>query len=316
MKIIFYLILSFLFCLPLQAGNYRIAIFDYDIRPTGAITIATYIEKQLRNTDMNISEINHFSGGESEQKSRQILKMLDKRGYDLIITITSDLMVPAGRILRNTPWLFTNVNNPLFFGIEDLGKPGKNRSGVTYYIPVANQIIIFNQVMNNKIRKVGLLFDKHAKSRRVELSEFRDVCSEMGLSYEIELVSSVDDLSGAVMNLISKQVDIIIVTSSDYLYNNIDKFLTICNENKVPVFSVNKNGVKNGAVAALASDYFRMVDECLIPMIFEVLVNKKNPGDMPVRYIENSRVYLNMSQIRLLGLNVTENILEKSEHIN
>ena len=114
--------------------------------------------------------------------------------YDLIITITSDSMVPATHRLKKTPWLFTNVNNPSFFGISNVLIPGNNKSGTTYYVPVIKQLVFFNKIMNGKLKKIGLIFDYDAKSRRAELIEFREAALSLGIDYILKLVKNKNEL--------------------------------------------------------------------------------------------------------------------------
>ena len=304
-----------LFTNTLVAKEYKVAIFDYDIREKNKQSVAKYIEEKLLNTKHKFKKLEHFSGANTEINSLRVLKKLDNENYDLIITITSDSMVPATHTLKNTPWLFTNINNPKFFGIRDINKPGNKKSGVTYYVPVIKQIEFFNQVLNNKLQKVGLIFDYYAKSRRAELVEFREVCLTLNIKYDIKLIKGVEDFPKVTKELLADNVDAIIVTSSGKLYNNIDKILNLTNDKKVPIFSVNKKGVPNGALSALASDYYKMVDENLIPMVLDVLQNGKNPGNMPIQYSKNPLIYINQTQANKLGLDISTGMLKSASRI-
>ncbi|MCP3924989.1 MAG: hypothetical protein GY714_20620, partial [Desulfobacterales bacterium] len=236
--------------------TYRVAIFDYDIRPKTELTVAKHIENKLKKSGLKFSKINQFTGEENEKKALKVLEKLEASNYDLIITITSDAMIPALHTVSKTPWLFTNVNNPKFFGIRNLKKPGRNVSGVTYYIPATRQIRFFKQVMGGKLNKIGLIFDYHAKSRKAELGEFRLALTEMDISYKIELIKNKNDLSDATNKLLKSKVDAIVLTSSGKVYKNADLVVGITSVKKIPVFSVNKKGVIKGAISALASDYY------------------------------------------------------------
>jgi ABC-type uncharacterized transport system substrate-binding protein len=107
-------------------------------------------------------------------------------------------------------------------------------------------------------------------------------------------------------------VDAIIATSSDKVYNNIGQILNTCNDAGVPIYSFNKSGVRLGAVAALASDYFEMVDRLLIPMAIKVLHGNVNPGDLPPAFLRKNLVYLNARQIKRLHLQVPPHFSQKA----
>ena len=52
-----------------------------------------------------------------------------------------------------------------------------------------------------------------------------------------------------------------------------------------PVYSFNKKGVKSGAVAALSSDYFLMVDRLILPMALKTMKEKVDLGIMPAGFL-------------------------------
>ena len=262
-------------------------------------------------TNLVFSSVRQFTGRENENFSYALLQKLDTEHYDLIITITSDAMVPATHGLVNTPWLFTNINNPKFFGIRDINKPGNNKSGVTYYVPAIKQVAFFNYIMSGGLKKVGVIFDHYAKSRRAELIEFKEALIKSNIEYIIKLVRKKNDLPLVVKKMIEKNVNAIILTSSNKLYNNINLILEQSTKKKIPIFSVNKKAVSKGAISALASDYYNMVDENLIPMVINVLKNGKNPGSIPVQYVKNPLIYLNLTQANKIGLRIPRDLEDR-----
>ena len=301
--------------LPVNAKEYKIAIFDYDVRVDSKNSIAKYIEKALFKTGLIFSEIDHYVGYSDEFKSLSIFQNIEKSNYDLLITISSDAMIPAMNSIIKTSWLFTNVNNPRFFGIKDVNNPGKNRSGVTYYVPVIKQISFFNKIMKGKLKKLGLIFDYNAKSRRAELNEFREVASKLDMDYIIKLVKDKNELPDAAKYMIDRGVDAIIVTSSEKLYDNIDLILEMSTKKNIPIFSVNKKGVENGALSSIARDYYTMVDEDLMPMVIDVLKNGKRPGDIPVAYLKKPSIYLNLTQAKNLNIDISQDLRNIAEKI-
>lgn len=301
--------------IPTYAGPVRVAIFDYDIRPPDEVTVAKHIEKKLYGAGLPSLEVHHFSGEKNEGNAVRVLAELESEQYNLIITITSDAMAPAFQQIIKTPWLFTNVNNPKIFGIQDPKKPGRNRSGVTYHVPVGRQLELFQSIMGGRLKTIGLIFDAQSKSRLAEIGEFRIAASMLGMGYRIELMNTPQDLPAIAHKLIDQKVDGIILTSSDAVYDNVHLILDICIKQKIPIFSVHKNGVAGGAIAAYASDYFRMVDECLLPMALAVLTEGKNPGTMPVRSLKNPAIYLNATQAKKIGLMIPQALIRKAEAI-
>jgi putative ABC transport system substrate-binding protein len=279
---------------------YRVAIFDFDRREITPDPLNYHIETMLKERLKDI-EVNHYSGQGDVSHSVKLLQAIDVKGYNLVITRTSDALIIAQHTLLNTPTLYTNVNNPLLLGFKTLGPPGGNISGVTYYIPIEKHLRIYKAIFPS-LKKPGFIFDKHNKSSKVEVPETRDACAALGLKYEMEFVDSREHLRKAANTLIERGVDTIIAASSDTIYENIQTFLEDANRSGIPIFSFYKMGVSEGAVAALSSDYFRMADELLLPMATKVLEDKVSPGTMPVAFLEKNLLFVNRSQAKLFRI--------------
>ncbi len=146
----------------------------------------------------------------------------------------------------------------------------------------------------------------------MELPEVRQACEKLEIKYKIVVVSHYNELNGAAKQLINEGVDAVSVGSSGMLYNNISSFIATCDLAKIPVFSFNKQGVKQGAVAALASDYNLMTDKLVIPMALKVLKKGISPGEMPVAFLDDNLIFFNLPKTEKLNLTIPPDILEKA----
>jgi putative tryptophan/tyrosine transport system substrate-binding protein len=290
---------------------YRVAIFDFDKREVTPDPLARHIEAKLRERLPNIV-VEHYSGLGDEDRSIQLLQEIETKGYDLVITRTSDALILAQHTLFNTPTLYTNANNPLLLGFKTLGPPGGNISGASYYIPIEKQLQIYKAILPH-LSKAGFIFDKHNKSRKVEVPETRQACTKLNLIYEMAFVDDPSQLRKAANALIDRGVDAIIAASSGTIYENIHTFLEDTDRRGIPVFSYYKMGVSDGAVAALSSDYFRMAEELLLPMAVKVLEDNVSPGELPAAFLEKNSLFVNRSQAQRLGLTIPPEIERESD---
>jgi putative tryptophan/tyrosine transport system substrate-binding protein len=280
----------------------RVAIFDYDKRARFPAALGRHIEKQLETLADDIT-VRHYTAQGNEARAVKILSDLDREGLDLIILITSDALIIAQHTLLKTPALYTNVNNPKILGFQTLGPPGGNISGVSYYIPVEKHLSVYKAIMPD-LHQLGFLFDRHNQSRKAEVPEARTACVDLGLIFDSEFVERSDQLRQAVARLITRGADAIVAASSDVIYDYISGFLDITDAAGIPVFSFYKAGVSEGAVAALSSDYFQMAANCLMPMVSKVLLEKVSPGDLPVAFLKQKKLFLNTCQAKKLGLEI------------
>ena len=296
----------------LHAGPlYKVAIFDFDKRDVTPDPLARHIENKLRERFQNI-EVVHYSGSGDELHSVKLLQTIETKGYDLVITRTSDALIIAQHTLFKTSTLYTNANNPLLFGFKTLGPPGGNISGASYYIPVEKHLRIYRAIFPT-MHKPGFIFDKHNKSGKVEVPETRKACTALGLRFEIEFVESREQLRKAANALMDRGADAIICASSGTIYENIHLFLGDANRRGVPIFSFYKMGVSDGAVAALSSDYFRMADELLLPMAVKVLEDNVNPGSMPAAFLDRNSLFVNRLQAQRFRFTIPAHLQQEHD---
>ncbi len=313
-RLLFAAIYIFLAISYAQCRDYKVAVFDFDDRLNQPATTAKYIEIQLKKKFPDI-QADQYSGKNNVECSIKVLKNLDEKGLDMIITITTDALIIASHILKQTPVLFTNVNNPLHLGFKTLGPPGGNISGVSYYISVEKQLAFYKKIMPH-LSHIGFIFDRNNKSKKIELPESRNACRKIGIRHRIEVVSSEQELEKAAFRLIAWGAKAIAIGSSDLLYNHISLILSGCNKAGVPIFSFNKEGVNQGAVAALSSDYKLMVDKLLIPMAILVLKKGKSPGELPIGFLKENQIFINKSQTEKLNLRIPKDILDNAVFIH
>ena len=295
------------------AAGWKVAIFDYDDRLHEANTVAKYLERQLRGAEREI-RVTQFSGKGDNQIAIDMLKELDRAGYDLIITITSDALILAQHFLRRTPTLYTNVNNPLSLGIATLDAPGGNISGASYYVPAHEQLALFTTIQPS-IKVVGFIFDETNRSRQAEVRESRNACRDLGLRTEIRLITRAAELPNRVTELLNAGVDAIVATSSETIYDNIARFKPLCDQAGIPIYAYHRDAVVNGAIAAMSSDYYVIAEQLVIPMALRVLREHISPGTFPAAFQANPLIFINLTQANRLDLPIPPPIIQRATKI-
>jgi ABC-type uncharacterized transport system substrate-binding protein len=294
----------------LPANAHRVAIFDYDDRLHDPHSLSRHIESRLKAIFSEVL-VSQYTGRNDAAHSVEVLTGIEKQGFDLVIVLTSDALILAQHTLLKTPTLYTNVNNPLILGFDTLGPPGGNISGATYYIPVRKHLSVY-QAIQPGLKRPGFIFDRYNHSRKAEVPEAREACAGLGLRFDMEFVESKEELRIAAAALINRGCDALIAASSGTIYEFIGLFRDLADQATIPIYSFYKNGVFNGALAALSSDYFRMADELLIPMARKVLIDKVSPGALPSAFLKKNKLFINRPQAEKLGLEIPRRLLEET----
>lgn len=312
-RLIIGIILGSLICwsdCPADAQPWKVAIFDYDDRLHEPDSVAHHIQQKLTDAEPDLL-VEQYSGRGDEMLAAATLKQLDRVGYDLIITVTSDALILAQHFLKQTPTLYTNVNNPLFLGFTTIAAPGGNISGASYYVPIIEQLTLFKTIQP-EMKKVGFLFDEKNRSRQAEVGESRTACKTLGLACAIRLLTTPEELPEKTKELLQEGIGAIVATSSETVYHNLDLFKPLCDQAHIPIYSYHRQAVTEGAVAALASDYYLMVEKLVVPMALRVLRERVSPGTMPAAFLDENLVVINLTQAKVLGLRVSDELLRQA----
>lgn len=290
------LIIVSLFVLFSFSFGKKIAVFDFDDRSGETNPQSMLIEKMI-NEKFPEYNVNQYNAMGDEQRGTKLLKQIESENYDLAVIITTDATMMAIHFLRKTKFVFTNANNPEFFGVK-MEKPGKNFSGITYYVPIEKQLDYFRTIKPS-IKSIGFIFDDNAKSRRYELQNSRTYCNKNKIKFEAALVTSSAQVESATKKLLSKGVDAIVISTSGKVYNETENIVKLSDSKNIPVFSYHKKAVPLGAVASLTSDYTIMNTELLPKMLEEILIKNKNPGNLSVDFLKIPIETVNKEKLEL-----------------
>jgi ABC-type uncharacterized transport system substrate-binding protein len=115
--------------------------------------------------------------------------------------------------------------------------------------------------------------------------------------------------------LIEASVDAVVLTSSDQIYDHTSDFIDVCDAVGVPVYSFNIEGVRQGAIAALASDYSLMFEKLIVPKVHQVLEEKVSPGTLPAGFLEESLLFLNLTKAGQLKIEIPESVRKMAHQI-
>jgi putative tryptophan/tyrosine transport system substrate-binding protein len=300
----------------------KVAIFDYDYRGTANKTMAKFLEEKLRAQDPTI-KITQYDAVESDAIAKVMLTEMDKKGFDLILTITTEGLTLGKKYITKTPFLFTNANNPQFlvYSIKNSAAQGGNFSGISYWLPPSAQLRFFREIQPS-IKRMGVIHDTTALGSEFEKSEITSAAAALGINLTWKAISNSNQLTKVTAELVAGGVDSILTSTSDKIYNNYVTITAVTASVKIPVYSLCPfNTVKNGAIAHFDADYYLVAERILIPMAKRVLYDGVNPGTMPIGYMDKNAplsdtiFILNKTSAKAVGITIPAAIVEKASMI-
>jgi putative ABC transport system substrate-binding protein len=252
---------------------------------------------------------------------------------DLVITWgTTVTLAMAGttadrndpKFIQNIPLVFMIVADPVGAKIIDSYSASgrKNITGTRNRVPEAVNIKAI-RTYRKAFRHIGMLYNKDERNSVLKMEELKILAPKMNLlftAYELKLSNdagpSVDGFASGLAALKNQGVDFVYMGSSSFLRKNGDAFTAAAIEAGLPVFSPYEHLVRNSqALMSVAAHYYD-VGQLVGEQVKAILLDKKSPGQLPIRAVANYAYVINMATARKLNMYPSVDILQFAEIVN
>jgi putative ABC transport system substrate-binding protein len=264
-----------------------------------------YVEDKTVIYDVSVAEGDFAANTETAAK----LAALDP---DLIITLTTPSAQAMVKATGTIPILFCAVVDPVGAGlVESLAGSGTNVTGMTFVSPVKKQFELFKEIMPG-LKSMGFVYNPKEENAVASLKQAKEAGADLGIEIVEATVSGPDGVSAAAESLAGK-VDAVYLPIYNTVASVFDTLLSVCTENRLPVFSTAVEFVDRGAVAALAIDSYREGKKAGA-MAVEILEGK-DPGRMPVQKYADLVTRVNLDSARKIGLTIPASVIKKADRV-
>ncbi len=257
-----------------------------DIESSHGVTIEVLYDNA--NGDMNVLS--------------QIIANFIAEDVDLMIGVATPvaMAMQAQTEDNGIPVVFAAVSDPVSAGLVDsLSLPGGNITGSSDYLDT-NAVMNLIFALKPEIKKVGLLYDAGQDSSVTALKSAREILKSRGVEVVEKTGTTVDEMILASSSLISSGVEAIftpsdntVMTAELAIYENLMKA-------GIPHFAGADSFALNGAFLGYGVDYIELGYETA-GLVEEILLNGKNPGDIPVLTFDNGTATVNREVMKSLG---------------
>ena len=266
------------------------------------------IRDGLKLEDFDYKEI-LLHADKDKQKAVENFKKLDGMGLDVIFSLSSAGTKIAKELNLKTPIISTVVNHPVSLGMDLVeGDTASKITGTSYYIDAGLQLDFYKSLFK-KIKAVGMILDRNNPAGYLaEEPLMEKACKKAGIKFHSIAVNDETELAKATNDLLEKKVSLIIIPTNKLIYENLDRILKITHHRRMPVVSMSKQGVENGALAGLFADTYKL-GRYTTKMVTDIVVNKKDAMDLPFAFIDDPDIAINISEADKLGYEFPPQVL-------
>lgn len=293
---------------PLMARSVVIAISQMASHPSlDAVRegFKSALKKHGYKEGENLNIIYGNAHGDME-KSDQISRRILSASPDVVLTITtaSTVSVLKAREDSSVPVVFSAVTDPVGDGlVNSMETPGEFITGTTDCPPLKKQLSLIQQVLRKKKIRLGVVYDGKSSGAQFQKSKIDKISKSYNMEVKAIQVSNKEELQAALQKLIP-QVDAIYTPLDSLISMELPQIVATCLENgsgvKIPVFSSDPEGVRQGALACVGFTHFE--EGVLAGHLVIKILNGARAMEIPVEKPEARDVYVNMTTAKLLGM--------------
>lgn len=126
-------------------------------------------------------------------------------------------------------------------------------------------------------------------------------------------MTSINDLQ-QVAEAFAGNVDFIYVPTDNVISSALPALIKVTDEAKIPVIGGDSNMAKNGALAGVSINYYRLGEQAGA-MAVKILSGKAKAAGMPIEYQKDMDLVINEESAEILGITVPKDLADKAEII-
>ena len=210
-------------------------------------------------------------------------------GCDLIMANATTALQTAAAATSDIPIVGTSVTDYVTAGVVESNEaPGANVTGVSDLASIEKQIDILMQFCDKENTKVAVAYCSAEPNSAYQVELAEKYLKEQNIPYEIYTAADSNEIQAVVTKAVADCNAMYIPTDNTFA-NNMEIVKNIAVPARVPTVTGAEAMCEVGALATLSVSYYD-VGVKAAEMAYDILVNGKNPAEMPIAYLTEGLV--------------------------
>lgn len=232
---------------------------------------------------------------------------------DLIMANATTALQASAAATADIPVVGTSVSDFVTAGVVESNEaPGRNVTGTSDLAPIDQQIDLLEKLVPDA-KNVGIIYCSAEANSVFQSEKAEEALKEKGIAYKIYTVADSNDIQQVVTGAVA-ECDAIYIPTDNTLANNMEGVKNVTVPAGIPVICGEENMCSVGGLATLSISYYNLGYNAGL-MAYEILVNGKNPGEMPIQYADEVTVKYNADVAAALDMEMPDDMvaIEKEE---
>ena len=233
---------------------------------------------------------------------------------DLICAIATPAAQSAANATKNIPIVGTAITDYTEAKlVKSNDKPGTNVTGTTDMNPIDKQLELLLKIVP-KTKTIGVIYNSSEVNSQLQVRILKKLAEAKGIAVKEATVTTVNDIQQAGNSLVAAKVEAIYVPTDNVVASAMPVLASITNEAKIPVICGEAEVVKNGALATVGIDYYKLGLQTGT-MAARILKGESKPENMAIESLQEMKTTVNATTAQKLGINIPQEVLQNAEII-
>ena len=245
--------------------------------------------------------------GEQNNCTTIVTKFVNNR-VDLIMANATNAVTAAHEATETIPIVGTSVTDYVGAGFAATNdRPGSNVTGASDMNAVTNQMALI-RAFAPEAKSIGMIICSAEENSRIQANEAKTVFEGEGYTANIYFANDAGDLQQVATKATSEN-DVLYLPTDNLVAANMGIVRDVAIAAKVPVIAGEASMCNEGALASYSINYYDLGYAAGL-QAYEILVNGKNPADMPIKIFatDELKLVVNTEVLDALGLEMPESL--------
>ena len=226
---------------------------------------------------------------------------------DLIMANATQALTSAATATPDIPIAGTSVTDFITTRtVESNDKPGTNVTGTSDLAPIDQQIALLKRLVPDA-KTVGILYCSSEANSVYQAEEAQKELEKEGIKVEVYTVADSNDIQQVVTKAADNS-DAIYIPTDNTIASNMEIVKNVTVPEKVPVIAGEENMCAVGGLATLSISYYNIGYNAGL-MAYDILVNGKDPAEMPIQYADEITLKYNAEIASELGIQIPDDMV-------
>jgi putative ABC transport system substrate-binding protein len=312
-KILLFLVAALLVASTAFAGKKYVISVTQIVEHPALDAMRQGVADRLKEKGIDFDYNVHIAQGNMATNTQIVSQIIGERP-DLVLAIATPGAQACAQKIHDTPIVFTGVTDPVTAGlVKDLANTGgKNITGMSDFSPMDRHVALIRELVPN-VKTIGIIYNSGEPNAVPILKALKEEAGKVGINVEEATIANSSGVYQAAKSLVGR-CDAVYVGTDNTVVSAIESAVKVCENNKLPLIVGDVDSVARGAIAAEAVDYYKMGLQTG-DMIARILVDGVKPADMPVEFLKDLNLHVNMKAAKAMGVTVPQSVLDRANKV-